>query len=79
VRPLSGAEWAALDVESAFACLRFATTRITDFELRRENGAPPVRDFRRFLARLAAVEAGALDELRARVQRAPAFSGRTSR
>lgn len=77
LRPLSHAEWAALEVESAFACLRFATTRITDFELRREGGAPPVRDFRRFLARLAAVEAGVLGELRARVKRTPADSGRT--
>jgi homoserine kinase type II len=79
VRPLSDGEWAAFEVESAFACLRFATTRMTDFELRREHGAPPVRDFRRFLARLAAVEAGVLGELRARVKRAPADSGRTSR
>ena len=79
LRPLSGAEWAALEVESAFACLRFATTRITDFELRRDNGAPPVRDFRRFLARLAAVEAGVLGELRARVKRGASEPGSTSR
>lgn len=63
VRPLSGAERRAFDVEAAFACLRFATTRITDFELRRAGGAPPGRDFRRFLTRLAAIEAGALRPL----------------
>ena len=64
VRPLSGPEWQALEVEGAFACLRFATTRITDFELRRADGAAPGRDFRRFLTRLAAIEAGALRPLR---------------
>jgi len=79
VRPLTEAEWAALEVESAFACLRFATTRITDFELRREGGAPPARDFRRFLSRLSAVEAGVLGELRARVPRTRADLGRTTR
>lgn len=58
-RPLSRLELAALPVEGALGCLRFATSRITDFELRAAEGARPARDFRRFLARLAAIESGA--------------------
>ncbi|MBM4362216.1 MAG: phosphotransferase [Deltaproteobacteria bacterium] len=50
----------ALEVEGAIACLRFATTRITDFSMRAPPGEPPARDYRRFLARLDALEAGAL-------------------
>jgi homoserine kinase type II len=61
VRPIVGDEKAALRVEGAVGCLRFATTRITDFSLRAEPGKPPARDYRRFLARLAAIEAGDLD------------------
>jgi homoserine kinase type II len=64
VRPLTRAEWQAFEVEAAFACLRFATTRITDFELRRAGNAPPGRDFRRFMARLAAIESGVLRPMR---------------
>lgn len=60
-RPIVGAEVAALKVEGAVGCLRFATTRITDFSLRAAPGQPPVRDYRRFLARLTAIEAGDLD------------------
>lgn len=60
VRPIVGAEVAALEVEGAVGCLRFATTRITDFSLRAPPGQPPVRDYRRFLARLSALEAGEL-------------------
>lgn len=60
-RPLEAVELEALEVEGALACLRFATTRITDFSLRTTRGAEPTRDYRRFLARLAALEAGALD------------------
>jgi homoserine kinase type II len=59
VRSLSADERAALPVEGALGCLRFATSRITDFELRAAPGAPPARDFRRFLSRLQAIEAGA--------------------
>jgi len=62
VRPLSEAELENAGVEAAFACLRFATTRMTDFSLRTAPGAAPKRDFRRFLSRLAEVEAGALAE-----------------
>lgn len=61
VRPIEGPEVAALKVEGAVGCLRFATTRITDFSLRAPPGQPPLRDYRRFLARLSAIEAGELD------------------
>ena len=61
VRRMEADEITALRVEGAIACLRFATTRITDFSLRAPEGTPPLRDFRRFLARLTALEAGALD------------------
>jgi homoserine kinase type II len=67
VRPFDAGEVTALRVEGAIACLRFATTRITDFSLRAAPGTPPVRDFRRFLARLEALEAGTLDGCFARV------------
>jgi homoserine kinase type II len=67
VRPIVGPEVAALKVEGAVGCLRFATTRITDFSLRVAPGAPPLRDYRRFLARLSAIEAGELDACFARV------------
>ncbi len=53
-------ELALFGVEAALGCLRFATTRITDFSLRTPPGATPARDFRRFLQRLSAIEAGAL-------------------
>lgn len=66
VRRLTSAEVAAVPVEGALGCLRFATSRVTDFELRTPPGARPVRDFRRFLARLDAITAGAL---------VPAFAG----
>ncbi|MFZ5889787.1 MAG: homoserine kinase [Myxococcota bacterium] len=59
VRPLTAAERAALPVEGALACLRFATTRITDFELRAQPGQAPARDYRRFLERLTALRSGA--------------------
>ena len=61
VRPLPAAEVAALRSEGAIACLRFATTRLTDFSLRVPEGSPPLRQFGRFLARLAAIESGVLD------------------
>ncbi|MEJ7733258.1 MAG: hypothetical protein WKG00_29200 [Polyangiaceae bacterium] len=46
---------AALPAVIRFAALRFAITRITDFELRR--GAGVHKDYRRFVARLAALDA----------------------
>ena len=68
IRPLTRREIGAVKSEAAVACLRFATTRITDFSMRAAPGAAPARDFRRFLARLEAVEAGALDAELARLQ-----------
>jgi homoserine kinase type II len=68
VRSPSPAERAAMEVEGALGCLRFATSRITDFELRASDGRPPARDFRRFLRRLEAIEQGAF---------APAWSSLT--
>jgi homoserine kinase type II len=62
-RELSSAEWSSLRALGALAALRFATTRITDFSLRTAPGEAPARDYRRFLARLAALEAGVLDPL----------------
>lgn len=61
VRAVAGDEVAALRVEGGVACLRFATTRITDFSLRAAPGQPPLRDYRRFLQRLEQIEGGALD------------------
>ncbi|MEO6603893.1 MAG: homoserine kinase [Polyangiaceae bacterium] len=61
VRAVPAAEVAALRTEGAIACLRFATTRLTDFSLRVPDGATPVRDYRRFLSRMTAIESGALD------------------
>lgn len=61
VRNLTPAELRGLPVEAALSALRFATTRITDYSLRAPPGQPPLRDYRRFLARLDQIEAGALD------------------
>jgi homoserine kinase type II len=61
VRPLPPAEVAALRSEGAIACLRFASTRLTDFSLRVPEGTSPVREFGRFLARMEAIESGKLD------------------
>lgn len=63
VRPLQPEELRALPVEGAFVCLRFATTRLTDFSLRVPEGTPPIRHYQRFLARLEALEQGALAPL----------------
>jgi len=59
-RPLDAAERRAVRVEGALGCLRFVTSRITDFELRAREGERPARDFRRFLARLDAIARGEL-------------------
>jgi homoserine kinase type II len=61
VRPIPAAEVLALRSEGAIACLRFASTRLTDFSLRVPEGTPPVREYGRFLARMTAIENGALD------------------
>lgn len=55
VRPPSPAEGARLFHESELAALRFAITRITDFELR-PKGSGVYKDYRRFLARQRALE-----------------------
>jgi homoserine kinase type II len=60
-RMLEARERRAVRVEGALGMLRFATTRITDFSLRALPGEKPARDYRRFLARLSAIEAGSLD------------------
>jgi|SoiMethySBSTD1v2_1073268.scaffolds.fasta_scaffold46192_4 homoserine kinase type II len=60
-RPLSERECAGLSIEGAIGALRFATTRITDFSLRAAPGQAWVRDYRRFLERLKALEAGTLE------------------
>ncbi len=65
-RPLSEAELEGLTAEAAIACLRFATTRLTDFSLRVGPGQTPRRDYRRFLQRLGAVEQGDLARALAR-------------
>jgi Ser/Thr protein kinase RdoA (MazF antagonist) len=62
-RPLGSEEREQLLVQGALACLRFATTRITDFSLRAKQGQAPLRDYRRFLSRLAELEAGRLDSV----------------
>lgn len=60
LRPLTDPELTELPIEAALACLRFATTRMTDYSLRTPPGGTPGRDFRRFLSRLSDVEAGVL-------------------
>jgi len=67
VRPLSEREKAGLRSEGIFACVRFATTRLTDFSLRTAEGVLPKRDFRRFLARMAALEAGVFERVLAQL------------
>ncbi|MRG97607.1 homoserine kinase [Polyangium spumosum] len=56
VRALSDDERAALLDAALFAALRFTITRITDYELR-PRGRSMFRDYRRFLARAAAIDA----------------------
>ena len=55
-RPLEPIEAACFGDELCFAACRFTVTRITDVYLRREAGAPPGKDFRRYLQRLRAVK-----------------------
>jgi homoserine kinase type II len=56
VRELSHAEWTGLWWAMRLACLRFATTRISDVFLKGVY-PPGYKDYRRFLQRLDAVEA----------------------
>jgi len=56
VRPLEDVEREALWNEARLVALRFTITRITDYALR-TSGTGVLKDFRRFQARLAALEA----------------------
>lgn len=56
-RPPEPEETAAFGAELRFACCRFAVTRITDVHLRRGQGSPGGKDYRRYLQRLDAVKA----------------------
>ncbi len=56
VRPLTDAERHHLGDVARGVCARFATTRITDFWLRGGPSTKGFRDYRRFLARLDAME-----------------------
>jgi homoserine kinase type II len=67
-RELDAAEWPGLWWMMRTACLRFATTRITDVHLR-GSYPPGYKDFRRFLMRLDAVEALTPDALADRLGR----------
>src|SRR5262249_32593905 len=54
-RAVTAPERAGFGAELRFAARRFAITRITDVHLKREAGAAPGKDFRRYLARLDSV------------------------
>lgn len=56
-RPLAPGEAEAALPLARLACARFATTRILDFRLQDNQTSHGFRDHRRFMARLAAVEA----------------------
>jgi homoserine kinase type II len=63
VRPLEPVEWDALYDVAREAAVRFSATRITDFHLRGGEGRV-MRDYRRFVARLEAIEAMGPEGLR---------------
>ncbi len=63
-RELADEEWAGLWWSMRLACLRFATTRITDIYLK-GTYPPGYKSFRRFLLRLDVVEKLKPEELRA--------------
>jgi homoserine kinase type II len=56
-RPLTDAERAGLHAEACMAALRFSITRITDYAMRNGAEARVIKDYRRFLMRLDALEA----------------------
>jgi homoserine kinase type II len=65
VRPLEDRERRGLAAEGAFAALRFAVTRITDFGMRTvPAGPPPARDWRRFMMRFEKLRALGADGVR---------------
>ena len=55
IRPFVDPERAGFADELRFAACRFAVTRITDVYLRRSEGAPPGKDYRRYLQRLECI------------------------
>lgn len=62
-RALTSQEWSSLHVLARSAALRFSVTRITDFHLR-EGGDGVQKDYRRFIARLDALESLQPEEFR---------------
>jgi homoserine kinase type II len=56
LRPVAAEEAQGFAAELRLAACRFAVTRITDVYQRRTAGAPAGKDFRRYLARLRAVD-----------------------
>lgn len=62
VRKLSPLEQENMVREGSIACIRFASTRLTDFSLRVAPGEKPLRDYGRFFERLDALGSGALTE-----------------
>lgn len=56
VSPLRSAQWLSLRRHGICACLRFAVTRFTDYELRKGARGLGYRDFRRFLERLRVLD-----------------------
>lgn len=63
VRLLDEAERRSTTTEGMAVCLRFATTRITDFAMRTPPGATPKRDFRRFFERYEVLRSGAMQSV----------------
>lgn len=57
IRPLDDAEKRSLVAEGCVAATRFTITRITDYAMRVTDGPRVIKDWRRFAARLAALEA----------------------
>jgi homoserine kinase type II len=64
VRELEEQERRGLAAEGAFAALRFAVTRVTDFGMRAAPGVAPVRDWRRFMMRFEKLRALGVDGVR---------------
>ncbi len=60
-RPPTREEWRSFVPELRFAACRFAVTRITDVHQRAGLGAPPGKDYRRYLLRLQRIHQHASD------------------
>lgn len=63
VRPLEARERRGLAAEACAAAVRFTITRVTDYAMRVTEGPRVIKDWRRFAARLAAIEALGADGL----------------